>query len=158
MTLICILWMTPFRQFRINSFFFFFFLGENSLFIVHFVKCILVKYFCGPFMFLHCFSTFCYHSLLIHVFKLKVCFLCLSDIVCPHPHVSRGSRMRGFRSVYKFGNTVTIACAPGLRLIGQNLITCGPDGEWRPKLPECVRRDRRFNWKTHTIQLAVIMS
>ncbi|XP_016347479.1 CUB and sushi domain-containing protein 3 [Sinocyclocheilus anshuiensis] len=57
---------------------------------------------------------------------------------CPNPHVPGGSRMRGFRPVYKFGNTVTIACNPGLRLMGESFVTCGPDGEWIPKLPECV--------------------
>ncbi|KAK9954664.1 hypothetical protein ABG768_016714 [Culter alburnus] len=67
------------------------------------------------------------------------------DITCPHPHVPRGSRMRGLRSVYKFGNTVTIACDPGLILIGRSFITCGPDGEWKPKLPECKHWDKRFN-------------
>ncbi|XP_067227228.1 complement receptor type 2-like [Chanodichthys erythropterus] len=67
------------------------------------------------------------------------------DIACPHPYVPRGSRIRGLRSVYKFGNTVTIACDPGLILIGQSFITCGPDGEWKPKLPECEQRDIRFN-------------
>ncbi|XP_067301650.1 complement receptor type 2 isoform X2 [Pseudorasbora parva] len=62
------------------------------------------------------------------------------DITCPHPHVSGGSGMRGFRAVYKFRNTVTITCRPGLRLIGESFVTCGPDGKWEPKLPECVQR------------------
>ncbi|XP_016403948.1 CUB and sushi domain-containing protein 1-like isoform X1 [Sinocyclocheilus rhinocerous] len=60
------------------------------------------------------------------------------DIVCPNPQVPRGSRMRGFRAVYKYGNTVTIACNPGLRLLGESFVTCGAEGEWKPKLPECV--------------------
>ncbi|XP_077074718.1 sushi, von Willebrand factor type A, EGF and pentraxin domain-containing protein 1 [Siphateles boraxobius] len=64
------------------------------------------------------------------------------DIVCPQPHVPRGSRMRGFRSVYKFGNTVTIVCNPGSRLIGESFVTCGLDGKWKPRLPECGRWNR----------------
>ncbi|KTF81517.1 hypothetical protein cypCar_00027070, partial [Cyprinus carpio] len=60
------------------------------------------------------------------------------DIMCPNPHVPGGSRMRGFRAVYKFGNTVTFACNPGSRLIGESFVTCGPDGQWIPKLPKCV--------------------
>ncbi|XP_052397300.1 sushi, von Willebrand factor type A, EGF and pentraxin domain-containing protein 1 isoform X2 [Carassius gibelio] len=60
------------------------------------------------------------------------------DIVCPNPHVPHGSRMRGFRAVYKYGNTVKIACNPGLRLLGESFVTCGADGEWKPRLPECV--------------------
>ncbi|CAM4675550.1 unnamed protein product [Leuciscus chuanchicus] len=65
------------------------------------------------------------------------------DIVCPHPHVPHGSRMSGFRSVYKFGNTVTILCNPGLKLNGESFVTCGPDGKWKPKLPECERWNRQ---------------
>ncbi|XP_009295403.2 sushi, von Willebrand factor type A, EGF and pentraxin domain-containing protein 1 isoform X1 [Danio rerio] len=61
------------------------------------------------------------------------------DISCPRPDIPRGSRMRGFRSVYKYGNTVTIACSPGLRLYGESFVTCGADGNWTPKLPECRR-------------------
>ncbi|XP_056305905.1 sushi, von Willebrand factor type A, EGF and pentraxin domain-containing protein 1 [Danio aesculapii] len=61
------------------------------------------------------------------------------DISCPHPNVPRGYRMRGFRSVYKYGNSVTIACSPGLRLYGESFVTCGADGNWTPKLPECRR-------------------
>uniref|UniRef100_A0A8C1KIJ9 Sushi domain-containing protein n=1 Tax=Cyprinus carpio TaxID=7962 RepID=A0A8C1KIJ9_CYPCA len=57
-------------------------------------------------------------------------------IMCPNPHVPGGSRMRGFRAVYKFGNTVTFACNPGSRLIGESFVTCGPDGQWIPKLPK----------------------
>ncbi|XP_059396543.1 complement receptor type 1-like [Carassius carassius] len=60
------------------------------------------------------------------------------DNVCPNPHVPHGSRMRGFRAVYKYGHTVKIACNPGLRLLGESFVTCGADGEWKPKLPECV--------------------
>ncbi|XP_018947803.1 sushi, von Willebrand factor type A, EGF and pentraxin domain-containing protein 1-like [Cyprinus carpio] len=60
------------------------------------------------------------------------------DIVCPNPHVPRGSRMRGFRAVYKYGNTVTIACNPGSVLSGESLVTCGIDGKWKPELPKCV--------------------
>ncbi len=61
-----------------------------------------------------------------------------SDVACPYPRVSGGSRMKGFRAVYKYGNTMTITCNPGLRLRGQRFVTCGPDGEWIPKLPDCV--------------------
>ncbi|KAF4096316.1 hypothetical protein G5714_022285 [Onychostoma macrolepis] len=61
-----------------------------------------------------------------------------TDIACPYPHVQGGSRMRGFRAVYKYGNTVTIACNPGLKLTGESFVTCGQDGEWIPKLPACV--------------------
>ncbi|KAG1960664.1 complement receptor type 2 [Pimephales promelas] len=68
------------------------------------------------------------------------------DIVCPQPHVPRGSRMRGFRSVYKFGNTVTIVCNPGLRLIGESFVTCGPDGKWKPRLPDCERQNRKYKY------------
>ncbi|RXN34295.1 complement receptor type 1-like protein [Labeo rohita] len=57
------------------------------------------------------------------------------DIACPNPQVHGGSGMRGFRAVYKYGNTVTIACRPGLRLVGESFVTCGSDGKWRPKLP-----------------------
>ncbi|XP_050951676.1 C4b-binding protein alpha chain isoform X4 [Labeo rohita] len=61
------------------------------------------------------------------------------DIACPNPQVHGGSGMRGFRAVYKYGNTVTIACRPGLRLVGESFVTCGSDGKWRPKLPVCVK-------------------
>ncbi|XP_059384424.1 CUB and sushi domain-containing protein 1 isoform X1 [Carassius carassius] len=60
------------------------------------------------------------------------------DIICPSPLVPGGSRMRGFRAVYRFGNSLTIACNPGSRLRGQSFVTCGSDGEWIPKLPQCV--------------------
>ncbi|KAK7129378.1 hypothetical protein R3I94_017553 [Phoxinus phoxinus] len=67
------------------------------------------------------------------------------DMVCPQPHVPLGTRMRGSRSVYKSGNTVNIVCNPGFRLNGGSFFTCGPDGEWKPRLPECVP------WKRHII-------
>lgn len=66
------------------------------------------------------------------------------DMVCPHPHVPGGSRTGGFRSVYKSGNTVMIACNPGLRLIGESFITCGSDGKWKPRLPQCEQWNRQI--------------
>ncbi|XP_051947835.1 sushi, von Willebrand factor type A, EGF and pentraxin domain-containing protein 1 [Xyrauchen texanus] len=60
------------------------------------------------------------------------------DVICPVPKVPNGSRMMGFRSVYRLGYTVMFTCSPGYKLKGENYVTCGQDGEWTPKLPQCV--------------------
>lgn len=111
---------------------------------MHFAEHIFVNFFVAPLRF--------FIVLVLWNHKLLIWISCVfSDMVCPHPHVPGGSRTGGFRSVYKSGNTVMIACNPGLRLIGESFITCGSDGKWKPRLPQCEQWNRQiFNWNTHT--------
>ncbi|KAI7794538.1 sushi, von Willebrand factor type A, EGF and pentraxin domain-containing protein 1 [Triplophysa rosa] len=64
------------------------------------------------------------------------------DIVCPVPRVPHGSGMMGYRSVYRFGDTVRITCNPGFRLSEENYVKCGIDGEWTPDLSKLCLASR----------------
>ncbi|XP_051517153.1 complement receptor type 2 isoform X2 [Myxocyprinus asiaticus] len=78
------------------------------------------------------------------------------DVFCPVPKVPNGSRMMGFRSVYRFGNTVMFTCSPGYKLKGENYIACGQDGEWKPNLPQCVNTGRH-HFKRHSHRVSTNM-
>nr|XP_055043793.1 complement receptor type 1 isoform X2 [Misgurnus anguillicaudatus] len=61
------------------------------------------------------------------------------DVTCPEPRVDHGSRIAGYRPVYRFGNTARITCNPGYKLADGNSINCGEDGKWKPDLSNmCV--------------------
>ncbi|KAG5838283.1 hypothetical protein ANANG_G00222130 [Anguilla anguilla] len=61
-----------------------------------------------------------------------------AEITCPNPSVAHGVKIKGEASVYNRGNNVTFSCTAGFTLRGSQEITCGPDGQWHPKTPECL--------------------
>ncbi|KYO24768.1 hypothetical protein Y1Q_0016592 [Alligator mississippiensis] len=56
---------------------------------------------------------------------------------CPIAKISNGRIVRGFKSTYNSGDTVTIACNNGYIMRGQSVISCQPDNSWRPPVPVC---------------------
>ncbi|XP_005079951.1 C4b-binding protein alpha chain [Mesocricetus auratus] len=58
-------------------------------------------------------------------------------ISCPQPSVSHGIITSGFRTIYKYKDSVIFACQKGSILRGENIIYCGADGNWNPSLPIC---------------------
>ncbi|KAJ8378044.1 hypothetical protein AAFF_G00249150 [Aldrovandia affinis] len=62
----------------------------------------------------------------------------LAEVTCQSPSVANGVKIKGEAPVYSRGNNVTFTCTRGFSLIGSREITCGPDGQWHPKIPECL--------------------
>ncbi|XP_036390275.1 complement receptor type 2-like isoform X2 [Megalops cyprinoides] len=61
-----------------------------------------------------------------------------AEVTCPRPYVANGVRSKGDAHVYNKGHSVTFTCNDGFFLKGSQEITCGPDGRWRPDIPECL--------------------
>ncbi|XP_053174007.1 complement receptor type 2 [Scomber japonicus] len=57
---------------------------------------------------------------------------------CSSPAVANSVKSGGYVSVYQVGETMTFTCSPGFQLDGAQLVTCGPDGQWQPKPPQCL--------------------
>ncbi|XP_028307915.1 membrane cofactor protein-like [Gouania willdenowi] len=41
-------------------------------------------------------------------------------------------------SVHQPGDNLTVTCDQGFQLVGEQLITCGADGQWEPLPPQCL--------------------
>ncbi|KAK3547208.1 hypothetical protein QTP86_017578 [Hemibagrus guttatus] len=59
-------------------------------------------------------------------------------VMCSTPIVKNGLIVSGLRPRYQSGSSVMFMCNPGKRLLGPDVITCGADGQWNPRLPVCV--------------------
>ncbi|KAK6303502.1 hypothetical protein J4Q44_G00259560 [Coregonus suidteri] len=59
-----------------------------------------------------------------------------AEVTCPAPSVANGVKLSEV-SVYRVKDSVTLACSEGFLLTGAQQLTCGPDGQWQPKLPLC---------------------
>ncbi|KAF4078478.1 hypothetical protein AMELA_G00199640 [Ameiurus melas] len=60
------------------------------------------------------------------------------EATCPVPSIRNALIVSGMRLRYQSGNSVTFRCRPGRRLSGPDVIKCGKDGHWKPRLPQCV--------------------
>lgn len=54
---------------------------------------------------------------------------------CPEPEVPPGGYMEGYD--YYVHSTVEFHCDAGHMLIGEQALTCQPDGEWSGEPPNC---------------------
>lgn len=79
-------------------------------------------------------------------YKLKLVNIRLPDIVCPVPKLPDASGMMGYRSVYRFGDTVRINCNPGFRFAEEYYVKCGIDGEWTPEPSKLCLSSRVANY------------
>lgn len=61
------------------------------------------------------------------------------EITCSSPLVNNSVKIGTDVSVHRVGDTMTITCDVGFQLDGAQQITCGPNGQWQPKLPQCLR-------------------
>ncbi|KAJ8257419.1 hypothetical protein GJAV_G00185400 [Gymnothorax javanicus] len=61
-----------------------------------------------------------------------------TEITCPSPSVAHGVKIKGDAAVYIRGINVTFTCVDGFTLRGPREITCGADGQWHPRTPECL--------------------
>lgn len=61
------------------------------------------------------------------------------EITCSFPFVNNSVKRGPDVSVHRVGDTMTITCDTGFQLDGAEQITCGPNGQWQPKLPQCLR-------------------
>ncbi|XP_056589578.1 sushi, von Willebrand factor type A, EGF and pentraxin domain-containing protein 1 [Triplophysa dalaica] len=68
------------------------------------------------------------------------------DIVCPVPKLPDASGMMGYRSVYRFGDTVRINCNPGFRFAEEYYVKCGIDGKWTPEPSKLCRSSRAAHY------------
>lgn len=60
------------------------------------------------------------------------------ETTCSSPAVANSVKSGGSVSVYRVGENVTFTCSPGFQLDGAQQVTCGPDGQWQPKPPQCL--------------------
>ncbi|KAM4737567.1 membrane cofactor protein-like [Anableps anableps] len=60
------------------------------------------------------------------------------EIICSSPVVNNSVEKGREVSVYHIGDTMNITCNTGFQMDGEQQITCGPNGQWQPKLPQCV--------------------
>ncbi|XP_070824667.1 C4b-binding protein alpha chain-like isoform X3 [Chaetodon trifascialis] len=69
------------------------------------------------------------------------------EITCPSPKAP-GVFWGGVRKErYQYRDTIITHCYPGYTSTGPNIITCGSDGRWSPRLPSCTRAARRTYWR-----------
>ncbi|XP_076597275.1 complement receptor type 1-like isoform X1 [Chaetodon auriga] len=69
------------------------------------------------------------------------------EITCPSPRAP-GVFWAGVRKErYQYRDTIITHCYPGYAATGPNVITCGSDGRWSPRLPSCTRTARRNYWR-----------
>ncbi|XP_035594519.1 complement receptor type 2-like isoform X1 [Oncorhynchus keta] len=61
-----------------------------------------------------------------------------AEVTCPAPSVANGVKLSETVSVYRVRDSVTLVCSEGFLLTGAQQLTCGPDGQWQPKLPLCL--------------------
>lgn len=57
---------------------------------------------------------------------------------CSTPPVANSVQRAGDVSEHQVGETMSFTCQQGFRLDGAQHITCGSDGQWQPKPPECL--------------------
>lgn len=58
-------------------------------------------------------------------------------IICPQPDVPNGKIISGFRSIYRYKDSIMFNCKDGFDLTGSSLIQCENDSSWNPSLPVC---------------------
>ncbi|XP_070963814.1 complement receptor type 2-like isoform X2 [Oncorhynchus clarkii lewisi] len=61
-----------------------------------------------------------------------------AEVTCPAPSVANSVKLSETVSVYRVRDSVTLVCSEGFLLTGAQQLTCGPDGQWQPKLPLCL--------------------
>lgn len=59
------------------------------------------------------------------------------EIICPQPDVPNGKIISGFRSIYRYKDSIMFNCKDGFDLTGSSLIQCENDSSWNPSLPVC---------------------
>uniref|UniRef100_A0A3B5QPM4 Complement receptor type 1-like n=1 Tax=Xiphophorus maculatus TaxID=8083 RepID=A0A3B5QPM4_XIPMA len=59
-------------------------------------------------------------------------------ITCSSPVVNNSVKSGTEVSVHHVGDTMNITCSTGFQLDGAQQLTCGSDGQWEPKLPQCL--------------------
>lgn len=59
------------------------------------------------------------------------------EITCSSPVVNNSVKSGREVSVHHVGDTINITCSTGFQLDGAQQLTCGSDGQWQPKLPQC---------------------
>ncbi|XP_053281468.1 sushi, von Willebrand factor type A, EGF and pentraxin domain-containing protein 1 isoform X2 [Pleuronectes platessa] len=57
---------------------------------------------------------------------------------CSSPAVDHSVKAGGTVSLYQVGDNVTFTCSGGFQLDGAPQVTCGPGGQWLPRLPRCL--------------------
>lgn len=60
-----------------------------------------------------------------------------AEITCPYPNVANAMWRAPANGQYQYRETVEFTCHPGFVIRGSRHITCGADGNWLPKPPEC---------------------
>ncbi|XP_054902189.1 C4b-binding protein alpha chain [Poeciliopsis prolifica] len=60
------------------------------------------------------------------------------EITCSTPVVNNSVKSGREVSVHHVGDTMDITCSSGYHLDGAQQLTCGSDGQWQPKLPQCL--------------------
>ncbi|KAL1021063.1 hypothetical protein UPYG_G00008250 [Umbra pygmaea] len=61
-----------------------------------------------------------------------------AEITCPYPAVANSVKPSDAVEVYRVRDSVSVVCSDGFLLSGEQQITCGPDGQWLPQLPQCL--------------------
>ncbi|KAI3357537.1 hypothetical protein L3Q82_015951, partial [Scortum barcoo] len=61
-----------------------------------------------------------------------------NEVTCPSPNVPRAFRSYGHKQQFQYREVVLFQCHRGYELTGPDTVTCGQDGQWLPKLPECI--------------------
>ncbi|XP_053562653.1 complement receptor type 1 isoform X3 [Bombina bombina] len=59
-------------------------------------------------------------------------------VSCPEPEVPNSERVTGISGPYIVNSQVSFKCKSGFTIKGSNSSTCGNDGHWEPRLPECL--------------------
>ncbi|XP_034028756.1 complement receptor type 1-like [Thalassophryne amazonica] len=59
-------------------------------------------------------------------------------VACSAPAVAHAVQRGDAASVYQVGDEVNLTCSVGFQLDGAQQITCGADGRWQPKIPQCL--------------------
>ncbi|XP_056128799.1 sushi, von Willebrand factor type A, EGF and pentraxin domain-containing protein 1 [Lampris incognitus] len=64
------------------------------------------------------------------------------ELTCPSPKVPNSFRTGAVREPYKYRDATSFECNWGYVMVGWSTVTCGADGRWSPRLPECRLSDQ----------------
>ncbi|XP_045439046.1 membrane cofactor protein-like [Pipistrellus kuhlii] len=62
-------------------------------------------------------------------------------VTCEIPVVENGRLVSGHEKVYHYQAKADLECLEGFDLQGSSTITCGPNNDWEPQIPTCVKGD-----------------
>ncbi|XP_045439370.1 membrane cofactor protein-like [Pipistrellus kuhlii] len=62
-------------------------------------------------------------------------------VKCEIPVVENGRLVSGHEKVYHYQAKADLECLEGFDLQGSSRITCGPNNDWEPQIPTCIKGD-----------------